>query len=62
MAIQGNEKRKRVVICQQLFPVSSRRVRRGASENFPTKNERMRTMRSPLMQDAKVIYTKFFSS
>ena len=32
----GNlRKRKRVVICKQLFPASSQPVRRGASENFP---------------------------
>ena len=31
-------KRKRVVICQQLFPASSLRVIQRASENFPAKN------------------------
>ena len=32
------KKRKRVAICKQLFPASSLPVRRGASENFPSKN------------------------
>ena len=31
-------KRKRVVICKQLFPASSLPVRRGARENFPAKS------------------------
>ena len=38
LRIDGNpRKRKRVVICKQLFPASSLPVRRWASENFPTK-------------------------
>ena len=31
-------KRKRVVICKQLFPASSLLVRPGVSKNFPAKN------------------------
>ena len=37
-------------------------ARSNGNPTSRVKNKRMRTMRSRLMEDAKVIYTKFFSS